>query len=57
MAAPAAFQGQFEHADQVLGLFVDFHLEIADDAEDPQPVDAESREQPIEEQPHHVFER
>ncbi len=55
MAPAAALQGAFEHPHQVLGLFVDFHFRVTDDAEDARRIHPEAGEQLVQEQAHHVL--
>ena len=56
-AAAAALEHGLEQADQVLGLFLDFDVGIADDAERALPLDRVAREQPRNEQPGDLLER
>ncbi len=55
-AAPAALQRGLVGADQVLGLFLEFHVGVADQPEQCPARSPEAREQPVEEQPHQIFE-
>ena len=54
--APAALQRRFVGADEVLGLFLELHVGVADQAELALAGDAEAGEQPVEEQPHQIVE-
>ena len=49
-AAAAALQRGLVGADQVFGLFLEFHVGVADQAEHALAGDAEAREQPVQEQ-------
>ena len=55
-AAPAALQRGFVGADQVLGLFLELHVGVADQAELALAGDAEAGEQPVEEQADQIVE-
>ena len=49
-AQATLLERQFELADQVLGLFLDFHVGIADQAEDPLGLDFAAGEQVVQEE-------
>ena len=55
-AAAAALERALEEADQVLGLFLDLDVAVADDAEGALPVDLVAGEQAVDEQRHRLFE-
>ena len=57
MAAAPALQRGFEQADQILGLFLDLDVAVAQDAEGALAGDGEAREQPVEEQADRGLER
>ena len=54
--APAALQRRFIGADEVLGLFLELHVGVADQAERALAGDAEAGEQPVKEQAHQIVE-
>ena len=55
-AAPAALERALEGPDEVLRLFLDLHLAVADDAEEPWPA-SKSRGKAVEEEQDEVLER
>ena len=57
MAAAAAFECRLEQADEILGLFLDLDLAVAQHAEDALRNDGKSREQVIEKQCDHLLDR
>ena len=56
-SAPAPLERGLEQPHQVLGLFLDFHFEVADDAEGALPVDRIAGKQPADEQLRRLLER
>ena len=56
-SAPAALEHRLELAHQVLGLFLDLDLGVADDAEGALPLDRIAGKQPADEQTRHLLER
>ncbi len=57
VAAAAALQRRFEEPHQVLGLFLDLDLAVAQDAEHAAPRHREAGKQMVEIQPDHLLER
>ena len=55
-AAAAALQRALEEADEILGLFLDLDVRIADDAEGALPFDRVAGEEPRDEQRHRLVE-
>ena len=56
-SAPAALEHRLELAHEILGLFLDLDLGVADDAEGALPLDRIAGKQASDEQPDHLFER
>ena len=56
-AAAAALQRGLVGADQVLGLFLELHVGVADQPERALPGHAEAGEQPVEEQPDQIIQQ
>ena len=56
-SAPAPLEHRLELAHQVLGLFLDLDLGIADDAEGALPLDRIAGKQPADEETRHLLER
>ena len=55
-AAAAALQRALEEADEILGLFLDLDVRVADDAEGALPFDRVAGEEPRDEQRHRLVE-